>query len=224
MKPTLDQAGKLIELVSQSGRTGEWVQEHLVGSGAFSDLLEVNNLKDKDRNERRRFFDLKPLNPPLLEPVDTVIIPALAGCFSARKKFVLNYGGKAKPGVLIAYLGDNFRSRCGDAVEEPAAEATLSYARLTRSEFDGPILASLGNRSDLAVFLRQIYWLIERQPNGESGTLLTNGWANIFYMPGLLRAVHVDWRARGVGWGVGAGSVSGPDGWCDGDQVFFRNS
>ncbi|GEM_PF-1534118 len=80
MKPTLDQAGKLIELVSQSGRTDEWVQEHLIGSGAFTDLLAVNNLRDMNRDERRHFFGLSPLNPspkpPLLEPVGTIVIPA----------------------------------------------------------------------------------------------------------------------------------------------------
>ena len=68
MKPTLDQAGKLLELVSQSGRTDEWVQEHLIGSGALSDLLAVENLRDMNRDEHRKFLGLNPLQPPLHAP------------------------------------------------------------------------------------------------------------------------------------------------------------
>ena len=158
----------------------------------------------------------------LLELVSTVKIPALAGRFSVREKFVLNYGKKAEPGVRISYLGDNFRSWLSDTIEEPTAEATLTYFRLTRSEFDGTILASLGNRLDLVILLRQIHWLMEQQPNGEPGALLNNGWANIFYMTGLLRLVSVDWSVDG--WLVDAFSVTNPIGWDDGHQVFSCNS
>lgn len=164
--------------------------------------------------------------PPqqLLEPVGTITIPALLGRFSVREKFVVNYGRKAKLGVRIASLGDNFKDWFGDVAEEPTAEAVVSYAQLTHSELDGPILTSLGTRSELAVFLRQIYWLMEQQPNGEPGTLLNNGRASIFYMPGLTRAVYVYWDAGVGGWDVDADDVASPDGWGDGDRVFSRNS
>ena len=62
------------------------------------------------------------------------------------------------------------------------------------------------------------------QPNGELGVLLTNGWANIFYVlyaNGVLRALIVDWD--GGGWGVSALSVSDPRRWFDGSRVFSRN-
>ncbi len=169
-------------------------------------------------------LNLKSLNPPLLEPVGTITIPALTGRFSAREKYVLNYGQKAKPGVRIAYLDSNFQTWFGDAVEGPIAEASLNYARLTRSELDGPILDLLGNRPDLAVFLRQIYWLMEQQPNGEPGKLLNDGWASIFYMPGLTRVARLYWCAGYGGWDVFARSVTDPRGWRDGRQVFSSNS
>lgn len=165
----------------------------------------------------------EPPMPPLLVPVSTVIIPELPGRFSARDKFVLNYGRKVKPGVRIAFLSNNFQNWFGDAIEEPVAKTPLDCARLTRPELDGPILASLGNRPDLVVLLRQIYWLMSEQPNGESGTLLNNGRATIFYMPGLTRVVSVFWFASDGGWFVDAGSVSLPFGWSAGSQVFSRN-
>ena len=164
------------------------------------------------------------INPPLLEPVGTVAIPALAERFNAGEKFILNYGRKAKPGVKIAYLDENFQTWFGEAVEEPTAEATLSYFRLTRPELDRPILAALGNRPDLAIFLRQIYWLMSGQPNGEPGTLLNDGCAILFYVPGLARVVHVRWSAGFGGWHVSARSVTDPDRWDVGRQVFSSNS
>ena len=63
---------------------------------------------------------------------------------------------------------------------------------------------------------------MERQSNGD---LLTNGYANIFYVRdvnGELRAVFVGWG--GVGWSVRAYSVGDPDAWRGGDRVFSRNS
>jgi len=166
-----------------------------------------------------------PEPPPLfLEPVGTITIPALAGRFSAREKFVLNYGRKAKWGVRIAYLGGDFQNRFGNTVEELTAEAVVSYVQLMYEGFHDSILASLGNRSDLAVFLRQIYWLMGEQPNGESGTLLADGQKNIFYTLGLIRAVAVSWGACDGGWKVRTCLATD---WHDrpdrGDQVFSRN-
>lgn len=167
-------------------------------------------------------------NSSLLEPVGTIAIPALAERFSVREKYIPNYGLKAKPGVRIARLGHDFQAWFGDTVEEEATvEIVASYARLTRSSVDrGQILAALDNRPDLAMFPRQIYWLMERQPNGEPGTLLTNGWANIFYLPGLTRVVGVSWDDDDIhgGWVVLANSVTYLSGWFDGHRVFSSNS
>lgn len=155
----------------------------------------------------------------LLESIDTVTIPARAERFAASEQFVLNYGPKTKPGVLISYLGDNFKQWFLGKVEEPLTkETTLRYAKLVKSSVDGPILAELGDKAETT--LAQIYALLELQKNGEGGVLLTNGWANIFYVNG--RAVDVYWL--GDGWHVDAYSVTGPDRWDDGLRVFSRNS
>ncbi len=63
------------------------------------------------------------------------------------------------------------------------------------------------------------------QPNGEKGTLLNDGSANIFYVPdlkGVLRAVYVYWYDGR--WRVDANPVEGPGRWYGGDRVFSRNS
>lgn len=217
-----DQIAHFRRLLEQKGVSPERLQEHYA-LGAISDVLEIPNPKEvtpEMRDAARSAYGLPPLNPPLLEPVGTITIPALLGRFSAREKLVLNYGSTAKPGARIVYIDAELL----DVREEPVAETTLSYAQLTHSALDGPILAALGNRPGLAIHLRQIYWLIGEQPNGEPGTLLNNGRANIFYLPGLVRVVGVHWLAGGGGWYVRACSVTYPDRWYDGRRVFSRNS
>ncbi len=192
-------------------------------SGLLANLLEVREPKNLNRDAVREVFGLAPQNPPmppLLEEVGTIVIPATTGQFVARKEFVLNYGSNAKPGLRIVYVDPELL----DVIEEPVAEATLRYWRLTRPSLDGPILAGFGNRPDLAILLRQIHWLMKRQPNGESGPLLTNGRVNIFYLLGLLRAVGVYWGSASGGWLVGAISATHPVEWSDGFRVFSRNS
>jgi hypothetical protein len=157
---------------------------------------------------------------PLLWPIGTVTVPA-TGKLVAREKFVKDMSRKAA--VKISYLGDNFSEWFLGKVEEPCPETTLRYAKLNRYSVDGPILAELGNTAETT--LAQIYALMERQPNGEDGVLLTNGYANIFYVRdinGALRAVYMGWKAGG--WDVYAFSVADPFGWFGGISVFSCNS
>lgn len=208
---TFEQVEHLVGLAKQKGVSSDQLQDHF-DVGILSDVFEVVDPKKLDRDAVRKALGLAPLNPPLLEPVGTVTIPALPGRF--------NYGPNAKSGVRIAYVDAELLN----VIEEPVEETAISYARLMRSSVDSPILAALGNRPDLAILLRQIYWLMEQQPNGEPGTLLTNGWANIFYLPGLTRAVHVYWNAGHDGWSVAAVPVTNPYRWHGGFRVFSSNS
>lgn len=59
--------------------------------------------------------------------------------------------------------------------------------------------------------------LIEKQPNGEEGTLLNNGYANLFYTPS--RVVHVFWRAGRGEWRVYDWFLDGFS-WDGGYRVF----
>lgn len=154
---------------------------------------------------------------PLFAHLGTVTVSATDKWFVAREKFV---SGSA---VKISFRGDNFQGWFLAKTEEPLAEIELRYAKLTRLSVDGPILTELGDKAEST--LAQVWALMERQPEGKEGVLLTNGWANLFYVRdanGTLRAVHVGWG--GNGWSVGAHSVANLYGWGVGRRVFSRNS
>ncbi|MEK7181120.1 MAG: hypothetical protein AAB738_02170 [Patescibacteria group bacterium] len=157
--------------------------------------------------------------PKLLEPVGTITIPATTKKFVAKERFVLGTGSG------ISYFGDDFKKWFLDKVEEPFAGSTIRAFRLHESLLDGPIIAELGGEAKAETTLAEIDALVARQKNGEGGILLTNGYANIFYVrdaAGVLRAVGVFWRDDG--WRVDASSTSDPDGWSGGSRVFSRNS
>jgi len=158
----------------------------------------------------------------LLEAIATILIPATTEKFVASEKFVLNYGYKAKPGVRISFLGDNFKEWFLGKIEEPMAEITLRYAKLLTASLDDSIRAEIGTEYEETA-LTHIFALVERQLNSKAGPLLTNQW-NVFYMLdalGVLRAVHVRWH--GGGWRVDANSVDYPSRWHEGYRFFFRN-
>ena len=161
--------------------------------------------------------------PKLLELAGSVHIPATTERFMAKDRFVLDKSDSAK--VKISYLGENFKAWLLDKVEEPFGGSTLQVLKLTQQSLDGPIIAELGGEEKAETTLSEIHALMAKQPNGEQGKLLTNGYANIFYVrdiTGVLRAVSVYWY--GDGWDVYADSISGPSRWDDGFQVFSRNS
>jgi hypothetical protein len=163
----------------------------------------------------------------LLELVnDSIIIPATATEFIARDRFVKDTSDKAA--VKISYLGDNLKNwflKGKGKVEKPFGGSTLCSRKLLRNSKDGPILKELGGDNRAETTIIEVFSLMEKQPKGEDGILLTNGWANIFYVKDLalvLRTVIVDWFDDG--WDVEAHSVEYPDRWDGGSQVFSRNS
>ena len=165
-------------------------------------------------------FGVMPKLQSLLAQLDPVTVPATTEPFVARKHFVV--GSRE---VHISYVGDNFKRWFSDKTEEPASEQSLRHGLLRKSSVDGPIITELGGEGAVETSLAQIWWLMKQQPHGEDGTLLTNGYANIFYVKdqnGGLRAVLVHWHDDG--WYVLAHSVEYPDAWRDGLQVFSRNS
>lgn len=168
----------------------------------------------------------EPESDPLLDWLGIVNIPATTEKFVAREKFVVDTSKKAK--VKISYLGDNLTEwfLSGDGkIESPISERSLRYGKLMENSVDAPIIAELGGEQKAEMTLAEMFALMEKQPNGERGTLLTNGWANIFYIrdvKGVLRAVNGCWY--GDGWLVLAYSVLFPRRWCGGRLVFSRNS
>ncbi len=173
----------------------------------------------------KKFADLiaESCKPKLLELVGTIDIPVTTERFVAKDRFVLDTSASAK--VKISYLGDNFKAKFLEKIEEPFSGSTLCASRLRESSLDAPIIAELGGEEKSETTLAEIFSLMEKQPSGEQGKLLTNGYANIFYVrdaKGVLCAVYVRWSEDG--WSVFAFSISFPFRWFGGRQIFSRNS
>lgn len=161
--------------------------------------------------------------PAILEFVGPPhIIPATTEKFVAGRNFLLK-----RDGGICSYLGENFRRWFleGDGkVEEPHTETVLRCHKLRKNSVDGPIIAELGGEAVAETTFAEMFALLKKQANGQKGTLLTNGYANIFYVrdqSGLFRAVFAYWH--GVGWLVRACEVSHPIAWLAGRRVFSRN-
>lgn len=198
-------------------------------TGLLADLFEAANtgqLKVVDREAFRRLVKLPPLNSSLIDWLGTVTTSA------TNQKFVVNDNFKLKKdGGICSYLGDNFKEWFDGKVEDLIGAQTLRYGKLNRSANDVPlkegeqaIIPELGGEAKAETTLTEVYDLMARQAKGQKGVLLTNGWANIFYVRdknGVLRAVIVDWI--GGGWSVGAFSIGSPFRWLDGSRVFSRN-
>lgn len=222
MAATTDQKARLFDLMMG---VGELVRD---GNRDARDVAEVLQIIKNEQDFAALLLAKKdsvlvpePPRPMLLEAIGSCVIPATHERFIAAEKFVVNTSRKVR--VKISYIGDNFRSWFLDKVEDPVAEETLRYARLLRSVQDAEIRAEIGQELE-EVMLAQIYVLMERQPNGQKGILLTDWW-NVFYARdalGLLRAVRVFWHDDG--WHVSAHSVEHPYGWDKDDRVFSRNS
>jgi len=193
--------------------------------GIDPDIVNVWNGQPKEviTAAAMEIFSRMPTKPSILEFVGTVKVPETTGKFVAKDHFVVDMSDKAK--VKIWSLGSNFEKWFLDKVEEPISETVLGYHNLRKSSVDGPIINELGGEEKAEIILTEIFALMERQSNGEKGDLLTNGYANIFYIrdtAGVLRAVYCYWY--GFGWSVHAYSVGFPLGWVAGVQVFSRNS
>lgn len=193
--------------------------------GIVCDLLE--KLSDPEWVKALKRF-LRKENPwanaaaNLLEFVGTVVVSATTSKFVAKDKFKVDTSDSAS--VKISYLGNNFRERFLGKTEDPITEQTLHYAKLRQSSVDDPIIAELGGEEKAETTLSAMFSLMELQGHGQDGVLLTNGYANVFYIRdinGVLCAVRVHWY--GGGWDVDAYSIEDPLRWGEGFRVFSRN-
>ena len=127
----------------------------------------------------------------------------------------------SKCGVRKAWIGDNFRQRfVGKTCKATKAEKVAVHA-LTKNSVDDPIREELGKKQYLTI--GQFLWLLQQQAQDQSGVLLTNGYANIFYVlddENVAWAVSCGWDSNFQAWGVEASSVANADPWSRGYRVF----
>ncbi len=160
---------------------------------------------------------------PILRGYGRVVVDILAPVGEAAFPGATNFVASEVFTEDKFYLGDNFKTWFLGKVEANVASSVLNYGQLTGQHFDTPIIASRGGEEKAETSLAEVFHLTTLQPNGEEGALLTNGYANIFYVrdnAGVLRAVVVYWY--GDRWLVSALAISRPYPWNAGRQVFSR--
>lgn len=157
---------------------------------------------------------MKNENTKLLEQVGVVNL-SVTGKFIAHDHFTTG-SKEAKIARIWCNFKKNFLSK-----EEAQAEITLRISKLKKNSLDKPIRDELGSKAETTP--ADISKLIKKQLNGESGKLLTNGCANIFYAreaKGVFLAAIVCWS--GSNWCIRTYSLEEPNKRYKGCQVFSR--
>lgn len=159
--------------------------------------------------------DLVTLKEPLLEAVDTMVIPATTAPVVVRDVF------KKNSKIKIATVWNEFKSRFFDKTEPPAPEMIYRKYKLMRISPDAPIISELGGESKAEGPVTAAITMLERQASGLPGFLQTNGYANIFYSrdkKGVLCAIRIGWADGG--WVVDAMPVQDPLAWNGKHEIF----
>jgi len=177
--------------------------------------------------ERKNPF-AEPVWPAPVEPrklLESVATAALASVesFVAVERFVVDTGKKAP--VKLGWLGDNFKEHFLPKVETQIEGTEVKISKLLEASLDPPIINALGGEEKAETSLAHLYALLLLQPKGQKGKLLTNGYANIFYIrdaKGVLWAVRARWDDIYDYWHVEANPVSRPNAWNDGGRVVSR--
>lgn len=205
----------------------------LFQSGLLSDLLAVENPAGINRQAFQTFLTAKPkrkrlpkglVDSELLEPITTISVAGVEA-FSAREMLTVG----THEDVKIYWNGDNFKKNFvnlnhtgKNEIDVPAQK--LRIHQLRKKSLDGPIIAELGGEPVVETNLATMFELMKKQGQGQTGTLLVNGKANIFYIRddnNILWAVLCYWCA-GSGWDVEAIPLSASFVWRAGYQVFSR--
>lgn len=190
--------------------------------------LEINLLGDDGdtwETELKKFLRKEPcwvkvaVANKLLKLVTTVKVGAVKQ-FIAADYFRT---GQVVDGVKYSTLfGDNFNKHLLPKIEENVQKARLQVHKLLKGSKDLSIRMEIGEDKEETT-LTHLHQLLKVQGNGQKGTLLTNGYANIFYIcdiSGILWAVYADWYVDG--WRLSAFSVENPYPWGAGAQVCSR--
>ena len=133
-------------------------------------------------------------------------------------------GFKTRKGLWVS---DDFQSRVGKKAKpvNDLPTITLTSGDLARNAYDreikvDPVMPTnhvFESESEFVAYLDQ---MISKQPNGEKGDLLNNGYWNIFYVAGCV--VYVYWYSVYRRWNVNAWSLDDFN-WYAGCRAFGCN-
>ncbi len=140
--------------------------------------------------------------------------------FVVRDFFKMGENGQTK-----IWMSDEFKAKVLAFASNTASSESvhLDKLELTESMNDSQITVELGSPTPFSIdgFLSHIKGLILKQPKGEKGDLLTNGYANIFYVTGndgRTLSVYAFWDDGRWEFRCDEFDVSG--GWCAEPCVF----
>lgn len=195
--------------------------------------LEVNLLCDDGdtwETELKKFLRKEPCWQKVVKTTKTAVSKLLEFVTSVKVAEVKHFKAAEhfQEGLIVngvkyySSFGDNFNKHFLPKVEENVSAAELRVHKLLRDSKDLGIRTEIGEEKE-ETQLAYLHQCLKLQGNGEEGVLLTNGWANIFYIrdvEGNLWAVDAYWYVGG--WDLNAFSVEYPLAWYADHQVFSR--
>jgi hypothetical protein len=152
---------------------------------------------------------------PLLQPCETVVVPATTTPLGIRDYF------KETPTIKFTSVFGEFKARFFSKTENPIPQMTYRKYKLQRIAADAAIIAELGGEAKAEGTVTGALALLERQGKGQPGALQTNGYANIFYArdkKGELCAIRLGWTEEG--WVLDAISTADPLAWNGQHEIF----
>ncbi len=218
LSPAELEATQRIQILFPRGMTDEVLR---VINGASAEMLKFGILAmiKSLTGSAGGATEQEPVPEKLLKLVRTVPVPAIAE-FRAADKF---RPGETVDGVKISRsMGDNFRTHFLPKIERSVLTIEIKVSKLLEGSLDADILAGI-DREKRVITLGQLWEILKLQGGGQKGALLTNGWANIFYIldiHGNLWAVSALWY--GDGWALYADSVGSPREWDADDRICSR--
>jgi len=155
----------------------------------------------------------------LLAPSAPIMIGPLSNVFSSE------FFSEDNPDVKL-YIQDKFKERILAVAKKVSKKPAVSLVSrdLTKPMSDSEICAEIPSNHLFSIDdLWMVAELISRQSNGESGALLLNGFANLFYFQVGASIIVVHVSCGGSGWSVSDWDLDEYGQWYDGDRVFSRN-
>jgi hypothetical protein len=211
------------EKAQEEGNSDEVIR--LIGEidKLYDETPEKEGEKEKTPDEHVEVPKTEKLSPNTsreLKENGTITVGPLKGAFDSEG-FFRGWNKNVK-----IYIGDGFKDgvlkSAGSVSEQPPA--TIASFTLAKKMHDTEIRAELPKNH---VFSPNDLWmiadLIKKQANGESGHLLADGKANIFYVQVSALVFVVRVYRDGSAWGVCAWDLDEIGWWDGGQRVFSRN-
>ena len=203
----------------KTGELARLLEERLRGDSSFQLLIE-------HPDEVVALIDaIKEREAQVLQFVKSVTLSAIP-LFDVGAHFMVTPEKERKHAELvIRWLGDNAQRLVKGSVEPEVAQAFLRIHSLTKASVDGSIIAELGGEEVILTTWGQMREMMRRQSRGQPGDLLTNGYANVFYIRqanGEVWAVRCYWYPDYGDWDVAAYPVTRPFEWYAGRRVVSR--